>query len=244
MNHVRIYPAVDLMDGSVVRLYRGKPDNRVDYEHLGSPSEIAEMWEDQGAEMLHIIDLDQALGRGDNLDELKKIIRRIDIPVQFGGGLRDLQSISNALNSGVERVIIGTLAVNESGIIQKLDDIYDLERIIFALDYKQNEVVSEGWVAKTRLSPRDLLSRFRQEGAKRFLLTSVTQDGTLRGPDPYLTEICGTNLSDIIIAGGVSCTEDIRNLARIGVEGIVIGKALYEKRILLPEAIQEARWWI
>jgi phosphoribosylformimino-5-aminoimidazole carboxamide ribotide isomerase len=238
---VKVYPAIDLMNGEVVRLRRGSPSEVTKFNHLGSPIEVARMWESKGAELLHVVDLDGALGRGNNQSVIEQIVSDVAIPVQFGGGIRDEAKASHLLDMGVGRVILGTRAIQTPGIVLSLGATYGLNRVVVALDYKDDRIMSDGWKSSYSVNPLKLLTSFREKGVRHFLMTSVEMDGVMKGPDIGLITSSGKPLSDIIIAGGVASLEDIQSLSSMGFEAAVIGRALYEGALELPDAISAGR---
>lgn len=239
---MEIIPAIDLMKGKVVRLTRGDPETLKVYEHFGDPVTVARKWESEGADVIHVIDLDAALDRGSNLQEIAKIAQAINIPLQVGGGIRTLEIAQNLLRMGIDRIIVGALAFKETYALTKLLKDFGRERVVVALDHREGEVMVRGWRDATRLSVDEAMVKFLGRGAKLFLITSITKDGTLMGPD-YNTLARASNYLgvSIIAAGGVSSLEDLVTLRRIGVWGVVIGKALYEGVFNLREALEIGR---
>ena len=239
---MEVIPAVDLMKGKVVRLTRGDPETLKAYESFGDPVAVAKRWEREGADAIHIIDLDAALDRGSNLGVVMQIARAVDVPVQVGGGIRDLESARNLLATEVDRVIVGALAFENPAALRKLLEAFGRERVVVALDHRGGVVVIRGWRTATKLGVEEAMGRFLSVGAGLFLVTSVTRDGTLQGPDyDMLAKACGYPGAEVLAAGGIGCLEDLVALKRIGVRGVVIGKALYEGAFKLREAIEVAR---
>lgn len=241
MNRVEIIPAVDLMDGGVVRLRRGEPDAVSRYDHMGDPVEVAGSWQRQGAQMLHVIDLDAAFGRGDNVETALEIARTLEIHVQFGGGVRDAGKASSLLEAGIHRVILGSLAVKQPGQVYDLVERYGSDRAAVALDYRDGVVVYRGWAEGTELELGDALRGHLAGGVRVFLVTSAEKDGTLEGPDTEcLREMAGVEGARILAAGGIGSINDIVSLREAGVEAAVVGRALYEERFTLAEALEVA----
>jgi phosphoribosylformimino-5-aminoimidazole carboxamide ribotide isomerase len=234
---MEIYPAIDLMNREVVRLRRGKSTEIIRYNHLGSPLDVARKWERQGAEMIHVIDLDATLRQGNNQSIVNELVEELSIPIQFGGGIRDEVNATRLLDIGVERVILGTLAFLNPKIITQIGNAYGFERLVVALDYRNNKIFTDGWRKHEFLFPSEALLSMRSEGICHFLMTSIEKDGLMHGPDMNLINMCGGNPSDIIIAGGVSQLDDVNTLTTAGFEAAIIGRALYEGTISLPEAI-------
>jgi len=236
---VQIIPAVDLMEGKVVRLIQGDPRALKAYGHLGDPVTVAKRWEEYGADALHIIDLDAALDRGSNLDVIKKIAQGVGIPVQVGGGIRTLEAAQNLLRVGINRIILGSLAFKEPYALKKLLEEFGYDRVAVALDHRNGEVMVRGWRTATKLGVGEAMERFLSLGVNLFLITSITRDGTLQGPDySLLAEACKRSGVRVMAAGGVGSLEDLIALRGIGVWGVVIGKALYEGVFDLRKAVR------
>lgn len=232
-----VIPSIDLMDGKVVRLSRGDPLTRRHYEQFGDPVEIARSWELQGASCLHVVDLDAAFGRTANHEIIRSILKAVDITVQVGGGIRSLKSAKEALDNGASRVILGSMAVKEPLSVDRLIEEYGLERVIVSLDHLGGKIYIKGWTEDTGLDLKETLDKFASNGVKWFLVTSINRDGTLSGPD-YATLTSVIPKGRIIAAGGVGSLQDLFNLKKIGVSAIVVGKALYEGRFTLGEALR------
>lgn len=236
---MNVIPAIDLMAGGVVRLTRGDSNAVTHYQQFGTPRQVAEKWEREGATTLHIVDLDAAKSRGDNIHVVKTILQSVGIPVQLGGGIRSQERADALFTLGVTRIIVGTLAFEHPQALRALVREYGSERIMVALDYLHNEVMIRGWGTTTKVTLQDALSAFIPLSIDTFLLTSITQDGLLAGPDyRTLKTILDKNPVNIYAAGGISSLEDLRLLKSVGVAGVVVGKALYEERFTLPEAIR------
>jgi len=234
-----IIPAVDLMGGKVVRLTRGDPLSKTSYEHLGDPVTVARRWESEGARLLHIVDLDATMGLGNNAEIVRTIVNSVHVPVQVGGGIRTVLVAIDYLEMGVSRIILGSLAFEDHSRVKLISDNYGSDRIAVALDNLHGKVMVEGWRVSTGLSVKDAISMFSSLGVKFFLVTSVARDGTLMGPDlAMLREVCGYRGVYIIAAGGIGSLEDLVNLQGIGVYGVVIGKAFYEGKIRLEDALE------
>jgi len=235
---MQIIPAVDLMEGKVVRLLQGDPRALKAYGHLGDPVTVAKRWEEYGADAVHVIDLDAALDRGSNLDVIKKIAQGVRIPVQVGGGIRTLKAAQSLLGAGTNRIILGSLAFKEPQALKRLLEEFCHDRVAVALDHRNGEVMVRGWRTATKLGVSEAMGRFLSLGVTLFLITSITRDGTLQGPDySLLAEACKRPGVRVMAAGGVSSLEDLIALKEIGVWGVIIGKALYEGVFDLREAI-------
>jgi len=239
---MEIIPAIDLMNGKVVRLLKGDPTTRKIYEHLGDPVTVAQRWESEGARYLHVIDLDAALGLGNNTATIGDIVNAVEIPVQVGGGIRNIDVAENYLNMGVDRIILGSLAFKDPSQVREIIKGYGSKHVVIALDNLRGQVVVKGWKAPTRFNVDEAISMFSPLGIKFFLVTSVARDGTLKGPDfSTLNELCNLQKVHIIAAGGISSLQDLISLKKIGVYGVVIGKALYEGKIQLRDALKVIR---
>jgi len=238
---MEIIPAIDLMDGKVVRLVRGDPSAKKSYEHLRDPVVVAQKWESEGARILHVVDLDAALGLGSNFAAVRGVVRSVNAAVQVGGGIRSLESARDYLSMGARRVILGSLAFEDPSQLKLVLGSFGSDYVAVALDHLYDKVMVKGWKAATEVRVDEAISKFSFLGVRFFLVTSVARDGTLTGPDlSTLSRICGFSGVDVIAAGGISSLEDLINLKRIGVYGVVIGKALYEGRIRLRDALEVA----
>lgn len=238
-----IYPAIDLKDGQCVRLVQGRAENKTIYSD--SPADVAKNFQEQGAGWLHIVDLDGAFsGAPRNTAVIKAIAANINIPFQVGGGLRRREDVETILNTGARRVIIGSRAVSSPDFVKDLIRNFGPERIVLGLDARDGMVAVEGWVQTSQLSALDFGKQMKDLGVKRAVFTDVSRDGLLQGPNLASIEAMARNTGlEIIASGGVSSREDIRSLKRIenlGISGAIIGKAIYEGKITLAEALQEA----
>jgi phosphoribosylformimino-5-aminoimidazole carboxamide ribotide isomerase len=229
-----VIPAIDLLDGKVVRLVKGDPNNKTIYSD--NPVEVAERWASEGADMLHIVDLDAALQTGDNNRKMiYEIAASVQIPVQAAGGIRSVEIINEMLRS-VNKIVLGTIAFQEPGLIEKMIK-KKKERIVLAVDHRDGTVVVNGWKEKTNLSINNAIYDFRAVGISEFLLTSVEKDGTLSGPDlSSLRHASAFPGIKIIASGGVSGLEDILRARTAGCSSIILGKALYDRRISVAHA--------
>jgi phosphoribosylformimino-5-aminoimidazole carboxamide ribotide isomerase len=235
---VRLIPAIDLMNGKIVRLMHGDPRTAKVYNQFGGPVETAEKWKSEGAGKLHIIDLDAALGMGDNLSVIAKIAESVELPIQVGGGIREFDAAEKLLKLGVSQVILGALAFSDPKAVTQIQQEFGAASVIVALDNRDGKIMVEGWKTATGLGIKEALEKFAKLGVKTFLVTSIAKDGTLSGPDlDTLREACQYPDVRIIAAGGIGSINDLVALKRIGVEGAVIGKALYEGRFTLKEAL-------
>jgi phosphoribosylformimino-5-aminoimidazole carboxamide ribotide isomerase len=239
---MQVIPAIDLMNGKVVRLTKGDPQQATFYDSWGTPVEVAQKWKSEGADRLHIIDLDAAFGKPDNLKVVSEISKATGLPIQVGGGIRSVEAVERLLNAGIQYVILGSLAFREPSAIKQIQKKFSPDRIIVALDHRDGRVMVEGWTSSTTYTLMDALEEFAKLGAKTFLITSITKDGTLSGPDfDTLEETCKWPGGGIIAAGGIGTLKDLTALNRIGVDAAVVGKALYEGKFTLKEAIQTVK---
>ena len=231
---MKIIPAIDLMDGKVVRLYKGDPEKKTIYSD--NPIDIAKKWEKAGADMIHLVDLDATLGLGSNFDIIKKLVSEVAIPVEVAGGLRNETTISETL-SFAPRVVIGTLAFQEKEILKKLLDSYGKERIIISVDHVDGKIMVNGWQKATDKNLIEEINSFVEMGFSDFLLTNVSKDGTLEGPDlKFLEEACKIKNVNIISSGGISNISDVTLVKEKNAYGVILGKALYENLISIEEA--------
>jgi len=231
---MKIIPAVDLMNGQVVRLYKGDPKQKTVYSD--NPAEIAKKWEANGADMLHIVDLDATLGIGSNLSIIKKILEEISIPVEVAGGLRDESLILDVVKIS-NRVVIGTLAFKDKELVKKLLLSLGSEKIVISVDHIDGEIVIHGWQDRTGIKLIDAIKEFLEMGFTEFLLTNVNRDGTLAGPDlEFLEQACNLDKTNVIASGGISNVDDVKDVKEKNAFGVILGKALYENKISIEEA--------
>jgi phosphoribosylformimino-5-aminoimidazole carboxamide ribotide isomerase len=235
---MNVIPAIDLMNGKVVRLSRGDPATAKFYAHWGTPVEVALKWKAEGATRLHIIDLDAAFGLGNNTSVVAEVARDSGLPIQVGGGIRTIEAVEQMLKLGVNYVILGALAFNSPDAIPLIRKEHGAGSVIVALDNQEGRIMVEGWKTKTGITMWDALEKFVNLGVTTFLITSIAQDGMLQGPDlETLSEACTYPGVKIIAAGGIGSLGDLVALQNVGVDGVVVGKALYEGRFTLKEAI-------
>ncbi|MEM3641199.1 MAG: 1-(5-phosphoribosyl)-5-[(5-phosphoribosylamino)methylideneamino]imidazole-4-carboxamide isomerase [Candidatus Bathyarchaeia archaeon] len=239
---MKVIPAIDLMGGKVVRLSQGDPTTAKTYSYLGEPVTVAKKWEREGADALHVVDLDAAFDKGNNLAIIFKIAKAVNLPIQVGGGIRKLETAEKLLNTGIDYIILGTSAFNNPDVLTAIQNKFGSERVIVALDHKNGKVMIEGWKTSVKLGIEEAMEKFLHLKIKTFLITSITKDGTLKGLDfDTLSKACTHPGVRIIAAGGVGSLKDITALKRIGVDGVVIGKALYEGLFTLKEALKAAK---
>ena len=236
-----VIPAIDLMKGKVVRLSRGDPATAKVYDQWGTPVQVALKWKSEGAKRLHIIDLDAAFSKGENTPVVADIANASGLPIQVGGGIRTIETVEKLLKLGVDYVILGALAFTNPEAIPLMHKKFGSDSVIVALDNKNGKVMVEGWKTQTSFTMSEALRKFAKLGARSFLITSITQDGMLQGPDlSRLREAAEYPEVEIIAAGGIGSLHDLVALKKVGVEGVVVGKALYEGRFTLKEAIETA----
>jgi phosphoribosylformimino-5-aminoimidazole carboxamide ribotide isomerase len=239
-----IIPAIDLRDGCCVRLTQGRRASARVYD--GNPVDIAKSYEAAGAQMLHVVDLDGAFSEPNsrNRQTLQEIVRSIEIPVQFGGGLRKLEDVREAIDVGVARVVLGTLAVESSEVLNTLLRLFGSERVAVGIDSRKGVVVTHGWESDTALSAVNFAIHLASLGVERIIHTDVSRDGMLSGIDVEATcEIARACGLEVTASGGVSSLEDIRRVSRAncGIGSMIIGKALYEGHFTIQEALSAAK---
>lgn len=229
-----IYPAIDIYNGNVVRLRKGKFSEIVIY---GTPIEVAKRWEYEGAEYLHLVDLNGARQDGNNLLKIKEILENTNMKVQVGGGIRTLDYAFELLDMGVERIILGTVAIKNLDMLKILVDKYT-DRVIVGIDAKDGIVAVEGWEEISGIDSIDLISKLEDIGVKYIVYTDISKDGMLSGPNFKVYEdLAKSTAVSIIASGGITIKEDLIRLREIGVYGAIVGKALYESRINLKEVL-------
>ncbi len=234
---MRIYPAIDIKDGKCVRLYKGRFDDVTVYGD--SPAEMAKKWEAQGGEYIHVVDLDGALkGHGVNAAKIREICESVSVPVQTGGGIRTTEDIEAKLACGISRVIIGTKAVSDSEFVKRAADKYG-DKIVIGIDAKDGMVAVEGWEKTSDFTAVEFAKKMVSLGVKTIVYTDIATDGTLSGPNvAAMREMAAAVNADIIASGGVGSLDDILLLKDTGVEGVIVGKALYTGRVDLAEAVK------
>ena len=237
-----IIPAIDIINGKVVRLEKG--DFNKEKVYSLDPVEVAKAWEKKGAKLLHLVDLDGAReGYVKNAGVIANIIKNVKIPCEVGGGLREMSDIEYFLKKGAARAVIGTKAFEDSDYLGKLVFKFG-DKIVVSVDFSGNKVVKKGWQEKTDLDPMAVIKDMQETGVKTIVVTDISVDGTLKGPKiDRLKEILDTVDISVIASGGISSLDDIKKLKEIknkNLEGVIIGKALYEGRIDLQKAIEIA----
>jgi len=235
-----VIPAIDLREREVVRLRRGVSDTAVRFS--SDPVETARSWAEAGASWIHVVDLDGAFaGAPRQLDVVERIASAVNIPIQLGGGLRCREDLEQALDAGVARVVIGSVAATDPATAEQLIAAFG-ERLAIAIDTRGGSVQVGGWTDGSTWRPIELIRRLSDAGAARFIVTDVERDGMLTGPNhTLLTEIAASVERPIVASGGIRAVDDLTALAAIPVEAAIVGMALYEGRFTLAEAIAAAR---
>ena len=235
---MQLYPAIDMKNGQCVRLRQGAFKDITIYSD--APEKVAAHWQEKGASFLHLVDLDGALaGYSVKEEVIRRIADTVSIPIEIGGGIRSKEAVERMLGLGVRRVIIGTKAVEHPEFLRDMVRTFGEEAIVAGVDAKDGMVAVEGWEKVSSLTASDLCLTMKEYGVRHIVYTDISRDGMLSGPNVEatrkLTEETGL---DIIASGGVSCMEDLKCLHEAGIRGAVIGKALYENRIDLAEAVR------
>ena len=237
MNKLILLPAVDVSNGQAVRLVQGELGSETVY---GSPLDAALNFQEQGAEWIHLVDLDAAFGRGDNYLLLKEVVEKLDINVELSGGIRDDDSLNRALSTGAKRINLGTAALENPDWTRKVIQLHN-EKIAIGLDVRGRTLAARGWT-KDGGDLFETLKRLDQDNAARYVVTDVKKDGTLTGPNiDLLTEISKFTKKPLIASGGISELDDLvklKSLVNIGVEGAIVGKALYSNKFTLKQALE------
>lgn len=234
---MEIIPAIDLRKGKCVRLYQG--DYGKETVFSDDPVSVALRWQSEGAKRLHLVDLDGA-ARGEpcNLDAIKSIIDAVSIPVQMGGGVRTLETVQRLLDAGIDRVILGTVSVEKPELVKKACKKYG-ERIIVSIDARDRRVATRGWLEKSKVTAGELAIKMIDLGVRRLIYTDISRDGTLTSPNfEAIKELLSQVNVPVIAAGGISSIEHLTRLSRLGVEGAIVGKAIYTSDINLKEALK------
>ena len=239
---MQVIPAIDLKIGVCVRLRKGSENALTEYSP--DPVTVAREWEQQGARRLHVVNLDGAFGRTSrNLDVLREIASHTEAIVEFGGGLRGYGDIERAFGSGADKAVLGTVAVESPDLVSRALGEYGPERVIVALDGRGGKIATRGWKETTGLLVLDLCKRMKELGVQEILYTDIERDGMLEGMDLALLQELAALDIDVIASGGLSSVEDLKSLISLGsprVTGVVVGKALYEKRVSLEKLIEIA----
>ena len=227
---MKVLAAIDIMDGEVVRLTKGDQSTKKVYSK--DPVQVAKKWEKDGADILHIVDLDAAFGSAtNNLSIISDILHGVNIRVQIGGGIRDADTFERIAKMGFSRIVVGTMAYRNENELRSLSKMYS-DKIVISLDEINGKVMIEGWKSASDYTVVDAISKFNKFGICNFLLTSIVKDGTLSGPDIVtLNSINTDRKSKIIASGGISNLLDVLRIRSIGCDSVILGKALYEERL-------------
>jgi phosphoribosylanthranilate isomerase len=233
---LELLPAVDVSSGSAVRMVQGVAGSETSY---GDPLDAALAWQAAGASWIHLVDLDAAFGRGSNAEQLADVVGRLDVDVELSGGIRDDESLVRALGTGCRRVNLGTAALEDPAWCAKTIAEHG-ERIAVGLDVRGRTLAARGWTQDGG-DLFEVLDRLDRDGCARYVVTDVTKDGTLSGPNlDLLRTVCAATDKPVVASGGVASLDDLRALAEltgIGIEGAIVGKALYARAFTLPEAL-------
>ena len=239
---MRLYPAIDIKDGKCVRLFKGRFDDVTVYGD--SPAEMAKKWESLGAQFIHVVDLDGALaGESVSAQAIKSICESVNVSVQTGGGVRCLEDIEKRLSLGVKRVILGTVAVSDPEFVKKAIERFGAESIVVGIDAKDGFVATHGWEKVSRLGAVQFAKQMQDMGVKTIVYTDISTDGTLGGSNVEAMREMAAAVPDVdvIASGGIGNLDDILALVDTGVEGVIVGKALYTGRVDLTEAIEKTK---
>ena len=235
-----LYPAIDLYEGDAVRLVKGDYAQKTIYSH--DPAGIAMDFKNCGAERIHTVDLEGAKdGTTPNFETVCRIKKESGLFVEIGGGIRSMETVHKYLDAGIDRVILGTAAVENEELVKEAVSVYK-ERIAVGIDIKDGYVAIKGWLEQSKYTAEDFLSKMHSIGVKTIICTDVSKDGMMQGPNKLLYKKLSEEFPDIdlVASGGVSSIEDIRNLKALGLHGAIVGKAYYTKAIDLKEAIEVA----
>ncbi len=231
---MKVIAAIDLMDGKVVRLLRGRPQDRTVYS--SEPVLVAKKWEEAGADFLHVVDLDATLGRGSNLSMIKRISAETVIPVQVAGGLRT-ESLADEAMGCSERIVLGTMAFDDCDTLKKIAARYGHDRIVISVDHVGKSIMVNGWQRDTGVNLFEGMRGFLKAGFTEFLLTNVDRDGAMCGPDlACLKDACAIAGANVIASGGISGIGDLAPVRDCNASGVILGRALYENKITIEEA--------
>jgi phosphoribosylformimino-5-aminoimidazole carboxamide ribotide isomerase len=238
-----LLPAVDILDGKAVRLARGEFDQSTVYD--ADPLEAARRWVSAGARALHVVDLDGArAGAPANIDHVERITRELDVPVQVGGGLRTAEAVRDVLGRGVTRVVLGTAAYEDVDLLDEVVSRYG-DRVVVSIDTRGGQLAIRGWTEQSGIPAESVVERLGHRGVRRFVYSSIERDGMLSGPDlEAVRRIAQVVKGTFVYSGGISSLEDLRSLAslrQVNLSGVIVGKALYEQRFGIAEAIEALR---
>ena len=232
---MKILASIDLLDGQVVRLTKGEESKKVVYSN--DPIVMAKRWASEGADMLHLVDLDAALDTGkDNVAVIEEIVKSTKIPTQIGGGLRTEERIDRMFEIGSARIVLGTFAYQKPNLVRRMTKMHP-NRIVLSVDHRRGIVMIKGWKKSSDYSVADAISKFSKIGITDFLLTDIERDGTMEGPDiETINDVCSNLAINVIASGGISSLRDIIKIAAVGCGELILGKSLYKGRIELKKA--------
>ena len=232
---MKIIAAIDIKDGACVRLFQGNYEYQTTYSD--DPTEVAFNWQNEGASMLHLVDLDGAkTGSLKNLEVIRKIVKKVQIPIEVGGGIRDLATAKKLLDLGIEQIVLGTMALEDFGLIKKIVQSFP-GKISIALDAKNGKLMKKGWIEKTNEDVMNVAKKLESIGITRFIYTDILKDGTLTEPNYQAIQKLKNSIKGRVIAsGGISNIDQIKKLKSIGVNEVILGKAIYEGQINIEEA--------
>ena len=235
---MQVIPSIDIRGGRCVRLYQGDYDRETVFSD--DPLQMARRWQDEGGERLHVVDLDgAATGEPANLPIVGNILEALSIPVQVGGGIRSVDAVRSLIEAGADRVVLGTAAVRDPDMVQEICRDLGAERVIVAADARDGKVAVEGWREGTSVQASDLVADMEKLGVIRFLYTDISRDGAMTQPNfQAYRELVASTRGAVIASGGVSSIDHLRELAEIGVEGAILGSALYRGTLELSEAVE------
>jgi len=236
---VNLYPAIDILGGSAVRLTKGDFDAKKIYNE--DPLSAARGWVREGARWLHVVDLDGAReGRPVNLEHLRRIAGELDTPVQYGGGLRSVKAVADALDAGAARVILGTAAFTQAGLLEQALSEHGSERVLVSVDVRGGHVTTSGWTETTEITTEAVIDSLAARGARDLVFTNVDRDGMLAGPDSEeVRRVAQAVNGSLIYSGGIGQLADLEGLAGLGetsLAGVIVGKALYEQCFTVAQA--------
>jgi phosphoribosylformimino-5-aminoimidazole carboxamide ribotide isomerase len=236
---VRLYPAIDILGGNAVRLVKGDFAAKTVYDE--DPLSAARAWTQAGARFLHVVDLDGAkAGEPANLQQLRRIVQELGVPVQYGGGLRSLSAVDAALSAGAARVILGTAAFADPDLLREALAVHGPERVLVSVDVRGGHVATAGWTQSTDQTAGAVIDRLQAAGVQELVYTNVDRDGMLEGPDlPEVREVAAVVSGWLVYSGGIGSLDDLRGLAALeepSLAGVIVGKALYEGRFTIEEA--------
>lgn len=227
---MKVLAAIDIMNGDVVRLTKGDQSTKKVYSN--DPIQVAKKWAKDGADMLHVVDLDAAFGNeSSNLSIISEILDSVNIPIQIGGGIRNTEIFEKIVKMGFSKIVVGTMAYRNVNELRLLSKNYG-DKIVISLDEINGKVMVEGWKSSSNYKVEDAINKFNKLGISNFLLTSIIKDGTLSGPDIVtLNSINTDRKSKIIASGGISSLVDVLRVRSVGCDSVILGKALYEERL-------------